>query len=339
MAASELSVGTAHLTPMPAEEWQVRPFTTAFARQMGVAERDLYGPRFRSVYRGILIASAVPDTIVVRARAARLLLPKDAVFSHHTAARLLGGPAPDTSFIHASIGRDHRRRIAQVQLHRFTYEPDAMWRHGLPVTTPAQTFLHLALGLDLLHVVALGDALVRRGRIARDSLRAEVASWQGHGAAAASLAVDHVRDGVDSPPESHLRLLFVLAGLPEPEVDAQIVDEEGVLMFRVELAFRNTPRRGPQGQVNLGFEYDGREWHSTPEQKGHDADRRAALREQGWFIEVLTAGDLYRATEITLNRARDLMAQFGIPVPERLSDEWRRHYWAPAWSARPEGVN
>lgn len=326
------------LSPLPAQDpgwapewWQVRPFTRDTAMSMGMRKRDLYGPDFRQVMRGVFIADVIPDTIVVRARAARLLLPRDAMFSHHTAARLLGGPVPDVSVIHASLGRSYRQQVAQLHVHRYTYVPDAIWRHGLPVTTAPQTFIHLALKLDLLHVVAFGDAMVRRGRVTLDDLRDAIEGWSGQGARAASRAMDFVRDGVDSPPETHMRMLFRLAGLLEPELNYTEYDEEGTILKRVELAYTDTPRPNRIGKRHLGFEYDGRKWHSTDEQKARDLARRGRLAEEGWHIEVVTGDLLYRDTEAFLHRARDLMEEFGIVVPRRLSDEWRRHFWAPTF--------
>ena len=317
------------------ERWEQRPFTTETALSMGVKKRDLYGPRYRQVTHGIFVATAIPDTIVVRARAARLVLPKDAVFSHETAGRLLGGPVPDTPIVHAAVGRQCRRMAVNLQLHRYTYEPDAMWRHGLPVTTPAQTLIHLSVKVGLLPLVAFGDAMVSRELVTLDELRRSVDDWSGHGAARAAYAMRYVRRGVDSAPESHLRLLFVLAGLPEPQVNYVDVGEDGRIIRRVELAFRDTPKRGPGGESHLGFEYDGWQYHSSPEQRAHDMTRREALREQGWHIEVFDRDDLYRATETVLLRACLLLTQFGIAVPSRLNDAWRRHFAVPTWVKDP----
>lgn len=319
--------------PVVPESWQMRPFTTETGMSMGLTKRELYGPDFRQVVRGVFVAALVPDTIVVRAHAARLVLPKDAVFSHHTAARLLGGPAPDTSLVHASLGRDHRRDTPHIQLHRYTYEPDAMWRHGLPVTKPVQTFIHLGLKLDMLHVVAFGDAMVRRGMVTVHELRERVQEWSGQGLRNAIAAAAFVRDGVDSPPESHLRLLFVLAGFPEPEVNWIEHDDEGFIRKRIELAYRSTPRANAAGKIHLGFEYDGRKYHSTAEQKIKDEARRLRLADEGWHIEVVTGDELYRNTEMLLLRAYDLLCQFGIAVPRRIRDDWRRHFWAPTWTS------
>lgn len=319
-------------------EWQLRPFTTRQGFDYGLTRGQLYGPAFRTIFRGVLISAAIPDTVVVRARAAKLLLPPQAVFSHQTGGRLLGGPVPDSAFIHASIAGHVRSQVRDLKLHRYTYEPDASWRHGLLVTTPPQTFIHLALTIDPIHVVAFGDNMIRRECMTVDHLHNYLDDWKGQGKEQALWAAHFLREGVDSPPESHLRMLFVLAGLPEPEVNSVTYLEEGRLQRRIELAFRNAPKRARDGKRHLGFEYDSRDWHSSDEQKQHDLERRGALADDGWFISVITGADLYRNTEACLTAARDLMREFGLKVPAQLSDDWRRHFWAPAFAPKGQHV-
>ncbi len=66
-----------------------------------------------------------------------------------------------------------------------------------------------------------------------------------------------VRAGVDSPPESRLRLLVVLAGLPEPTVNHILRDPvTGEWVRRFELAYRD---------LLLAIEYQGR-WHRQSEE-------------------------------------------------------------------------
>jgi hypothetical protein len=65
--------------------------------------------------------------------------------------------------------------------------------------------------------VTLADAALRRRLVSRDQLEAVVASWSGRpGAALLRRAVPLVEPATDSPMETRLRLLLVLAGLPRP---------------------------------------------------------------------------------------------------------------------------
>ena len=293
------------------------PFLRTDAQNLGVAERRLKSPAFRTVFTGVVVDARIPDTVVVRSRAAMLVCPEGGVVSHWTAARLWGGVVPDNEWTHISFMRDVRFRFDGVKPHRFRHRLDIKKRHGLPVTSPAQTFCHLAKHLGLVDLVALGDRLVKKGRCTTAELVAYADSWPGQCRAEALRAARLVRDGVDSVPETALRLLMVLAGLPEPQVNIRIRDAEGRTRFRIELGY--------EGNL-LAIEYDGR-WHDATEQKVHDETRRSGLSSrEGWRFVVVKTEELYACPETLLERIRDEMHSRGIPVPAVLSDDWRRHF-------------
>jgi hypothetical protein len=272
---------------------------------------------FRGIFDGVVVASVVPDTVVVRARAALLRAPEGAIVSHWTAARLWGGVVPDNEWTHISFMRDVRFRVRGVKHHRFRHRLDIKRRHGVPVTSPEQTFCHLAKHLGLVDLVALGDRLVKKGRCSTADLVAYAEGWEGQCQHEAVFAARLVRDGVDSVPETALRLLMTLAGLPEPEVNIRIRDTDGRVRFRIELGY--------EGNL-LAIEYDGR-WHDAPEQKEHDETRRSGLSAtKGWTFVIVKADELYNTPEMLLERIRDDMRSVGISVPAALSDDWRRHF-------------
>ncbi|MGG5257938.1 DUF559 domain-containing protein [Phycicoccus avicenniae] len=259
----------------------------------------------------------MPDTVVTRARAALLLAPDGAILSHWTAARLWGGRVPDNDFVHLSFMRRVRWRVRGIKPHCFTHRLDVLRRHGLPVTSPGQTFCHMARFLGLVDLVALGDSLVRKGRITTDELVAYAEDWVGQYRSEAVDAARQVREGVDSSPETALRLLMVLAGLPEPTVNVRIRRTDGSVRFRIELAYEDH---------QLAIEYDGR-WHAEPEQSAHDAARREELnRSDGWHFVVVTADELYQDQESLLVRLWDELRAAGMPVPPHPEDAWRHHF-------------
>lgn len=300
------------------------PFLTREAVDWGVSRRRLMGPEFRRVLDGVAIAAVVPDTVVVRARAALLRAPEGAVVSHWTAARIWGGVVPDNEWTHISFMRDVRFRVRGVKHHRFRHRLDVRRRHGVAVTSPGQTFCHLAKHLGLVDLVALGDRLVKKGRISTADLVAYAEGWEGQFQVEAAGAARLVRDRVDSVPETALRLLMVLAGLPEPMVDIRLYTDEGNLRFRIELGYPG---------AKLAIEYDGR-WHEEPEQRVRDEERRSGLStKEGWTFVVVTAEDLYERPESLLERLCEVMRSLGIPVPAVLSDEWRQHFRVAAVAA------
>ena len=99
----------------------------------------------------------------------------------------------------------------------------------------------------------------------------------------------------ESPGESATRLVIIDAGLPAPELQ-HWVTVNGVPTYRLDLAY-------PAHRVAV--EYDGREFHDSPEQRARDAARRRWLREHGWTVIVVTKDDLASGS----SRWLDLLAR------------------------------
>ncbi len=293
------------------------PFLSTEASLLGITPRQLRGTRYRAVFRGVFVDARVPDTVVTRGRSALLVAPEGAVLSHWTAARLWGGRVPDNDFVHVSFMRRVRWRVRGVKPHCFTHRLEILRRHGLPVTSPSQTFCHLARFLGLVDLVALGDSLVRKGRLASEELAAAADDWVGQCRVEAVNAARLVRDGVDSTPETALRLLMVLAGLPEPRVNITRRRPDGSIRYRIELGYE---------EHLLAIEYDGR-WHAAPDQRARDEVRREGLAQtEGWHFVIVTADELFGHPEELLARLWTELRAVGIAVPARPTDLWRYHF-------------
>ncbi|MGL5864937.1 MAG: hypothetical protein ACRCYX_03565 [Dermatophilaceae bacterium] len=293
------------------------PFLARESEVLGVSRHERAGSSFRSVFRGVVVDARVPDTLVVRSRAALLLAPEGGVVSHFTAARLWGGRVPDNEWVHVSFMRDVRFRVRGIKPHRFRHRLDITKWHGLPLTSPEQTFCHMAKFLGLIDLVALGDALVRKHRFTAAHLRGYAEGWEGQFHNEVVAAARLVRERVDSSPETALRLLIVLAGLPEPDVDIRIRDADGNVRFRIDLGY--------EGE-RLAIEYDGR-WHAADEQRAKDLARRTHLSdEEGWTFVVVTGDELYGGAETLLERITAAARNAGICVPNVPSQAWRQHF-------------
>ena len=78
-------------------------------------------------------------------------------------------------------------------------------------------------------------------------------------------------DGVDSGMETRLRLLLVLAGLPEPQVNVILRQPDGSWSMRLDLSYPH---------LELIVEYDGRQHADSTQQWKRDSRRREELRPQ-----------------------------------------------------------
>ena len=291
-------------------------------RPDGVTRWHLRTPAFRRLFHDVYVARAVELTPVVLAQAALLVAPTAAV-SHQSAARLWGGVVPEDGLVHLACP-DRRPQVEGIKAHRGrTGQQVTRWR-GLPVTSPVQTFLDLATDLGLVDLVVLGDSLVRHLRLTVEVLVDAAACHRGPGARLARRAASLVRPDVDSAMETRLRMLILLAGLPEPVVNHKVRWSDGRVRFRFDLSFP---------EARLDIEYDGWQHVDSQEQWSTDLGRREWLDGNGWRIVVVIAKHLHRTPAATLGRITAAMRDQGMPVPP-LREEWRRHFPSAAEDLR-----
>ncbi|KZX21934.1 endonuclease domain-containing protein [Rathayibacter tanaceti] len=272
----------------------------------GTTRRRLAAGHPVVVFRGARTA-VEPLTVDERIRAYSAVMRPGEFFSHGTAAHLLGlpGPRPSaTTPLHVSVAPPQRaaRRVG-VRSHHLWDDAVTVVDAGSPVADPASTFCHLSDSRSLDDLVVLGDAIVgpdedgrRRGwRVDLEVLASRAASFRGRGGRRARDAVPWVRVGAESPMETLLRLLLLRAGLPEPEVNVELYDDEGRFVARVDLLYR--ARR-------VVVEYDGDQHRSDRAQYERDIRRIEAIEALGYrVVRVRSAGVLLHPEE-TVARVR-----------------------------------
>lgn len=290
-----------------------------------MTDADLRDPSLTRLFHGTYVASSVPASVALLAAGALALSPAGSIIAGHTAAQLWGGVVPHRPDVTVRIPPSERVEVRGIRALRRQAVPSRM-RFGIPVTTPEQTFIDLAASLSVVDLVVLGDSLVRRGRTTPADLVAQAKTARTPGIDRARRAAGLVRAGVDSAPESRVRMLLVLAGLPEPVVNHIVRTDAGDWLRRHELAY--VPWK-------VAIEYDGR--HHAPgagplteEQSGEaqwikDLRRREDLENDGWRIVVLVHSDLARTPEATLARICHVLADRGAHVRVR-RQEWRRFF-------------
>jgi hypothetical protein len=299
-----------------------RPFNRADARSGGVTLRELLSPKFHKVFYDTYVDSRVPLTTRLRATAALNISPAGSYASHYTAAELWGGVVPAVAEVHVTVlGKVGRLRRQGVTAHSGLDLPAPTSHQGIPLSGSIQTVLDLAgAGLDLVSLVVLADSLVTARRFQPIDLVDAAHSWGGHGAKRARLAGRFVRGGVDSPQETRLRMLLVLAGLPEPVINEILRWPDGSWRMRLDLSYP---------ELRLIIEYDGRQHAENTAQWNRDLRRREELESLGWRIVVITARDLNSEPGATLERVRAAMVERGATGLRRhFKTEWQRYFAA-----------
>ncbi|BBZ03196.1 hypothetical protein MCHIJ_26330 [Mycolicibacterium chitae] len=99
--------------------------------------------------------------------------------------------------------------------------------------------------------------------------------------------------------ESEARLMMLDGGLPEPVLQLRFVDREGVV-WRVDFAWLDP---------DVIVEYDGYDWHKTPEQVQRDHRKRAALEETGYRVLSIVREDVRDKPARTVRRIGDLLGR------------------------------
>ena len=262
---------------------------------------ELRSSAWRRLYRGIYSDSSLPDTFGLRIRGARMLIPSSAVFAGRTAAFLHGARAlvdpgmPVEVAVSPGVrfGPVTGLRIRQAAMSLHDVDAVAGWR----CTTGVRTALDIARWEPLMDAVVALDVLLARSVVSRGELQEAVtALGSRRGARLARKAVDLADHRAESPPESRLRVLLVLAGLvPVPQFTVR--DAEGNAVARVDLAFP---------EYRVAVEYDGA-WHAAPGQFAKDRHRLNQLVAAGWTVLHVTAAEM-RDPDALIARLRALLA-------------------------------
>jgi very-short-patch-repair endonuclease len=295
------------------------PFTWAEARAAGITARQLRGNEFQRLLGGVYISSRIRDLSRPRAKAALMVHPPSAVATHFSSARLRGAPVPVHPLEHVTVPRaEDRRQRHGVRCHVLALaEADIAVVSGLRISAPHRMFVELASALPLVDLVVVGDWLVRKGLITIDSLRQYCISTPAQHADAARRAAAYVRDRVDSPMETRLRMLIVLAGLPEPVVNLSIRDDHESVALRLDLSYP---------EVKVAVEYDGRQHVELTQQWERDLERRDELDRGRWRLVIVTSKGIYVEPERTVQRVFEALQDRGYRPLRRPTAGWHPHF-------------
>lgn len=293
----------------------------------------LRGADVEHPFRGISTAGLDLSTIEGVGKAFQPLMRAEDAISHTSAALLFGAPLPDAEPellpLHVtSVGvRAHRGRNLIGHEWDESLRLDAI--HGIRVVAPADMWCQLSTMMSREDLVAVGDFLVSgvplEGRNMRTPPWCTVAGLRdavrrhGRRAGARNLAwaIERVRVGADSRPETLLRLLLVAAGLPEPLLNDPVQVRNGK-RYKPDLKHK---------QWGTLYEYEGIVHLRTPRQWRFDTWRYQQFEEVGWKVVRVNAEHLFADPRsfitfvygVLLRRAREL----GV-APPVLAPKWLR---------------
>jgi hypothetical protein len=273
------------------------PFTLESARSSGVSASRLRRADISHISRGLYRPSDWSFELEAAARALAQASP-GAWISHITAGRLHCQVLPpwlaDSTELHLSKPRSlpevRRKGVTGHTVLAFEDEIESI--DGIRISTRSRTWLDLARRLPVSDLVCLGDQLIRIPRVefegrtrpfdTPDGLRFLLSRHPNmQGVVRAREALDLMRVGADSAPETLLRLAMADAGLPEPELQVALRRNDA-LSPTADLGYRH--RR-------LAIQYDGGH-HLLEAQRFSDKRRDKAFEAAGWTVLVFDKIDL-----------------------------------------------
>lgn len=281
------------------------PFTLDSARASGVDLSRLRRKDVVHVGRGIYRPSDWDFELEAAARTLSAASPGSWI-SHVTAARLHCQLLPpwlaDSTELHLSKPRalPSVRRKGVLGHTVLALEDEVDFIDGIRISTRSRTWLDLSRRLSVRDLVCMGDQLVRIPRVDFEGRTDPFATLEGlralvgrhpnlQGVVHAREALDLMRIGSDSAPESLLRLAMADAGLPEPGL---------------QVALRLSDPTSPTADLGyryrrLAIQYDG-EHHVHDAQALSDRRRDKAFEAAGWTVLIATKEDLADGFQRTL---------------------------------------
>lgn len=256
-----------------------------------------------------------------------------AVVAMQTAAVLLGLRWLPTEWstaeatVHLAAHPDDRRRDRRgIKLHRRTLAAaDVVLVQGIACLSVARTLVELARdsGVPELLVVQIIDGALRDKRVTKTELVACLDRLSGErGVVRARRLVERSREGVDSPPETAMRLTLEDGGITDLEVGVEICEGPyGDVLARGDLCIKS---------LLIWGEYDGFVPHSK--RVVFRGDRRGDrwLQRRGWHVMRFTDEDLRRPGD-TCREWQQAIAD--APARIRALDPRRTPEIADAWQA------
>lgn len=280
-----------------------RPFTTAEARELGLARWHLRGKRWQRLGPRTYAPAELECSPELRLQAARLRLPGVAEFSGLTAAWLHGMDVEPCDPIEATVPRSLGVWTRSGLAIRRASLPDGdvviarQWR----ATTVNRTLADLSSRVDLTEAVVLLDMALHGRLTDLAGLNKYAASRSGRGVRNFRRALIHTEPAAESPMESRLRMLLLVRGLPRPQAQVSLHDRHWRFLGRPDLYYPDH---------RLAIEYDG---GVHRDRMAEDNRRQNRLIGGGVRLLRFTAGDILRTPDAVAAQVRSI-----------LSEKWRR---------------
>ena len=271
------------------------PFSIVEAARAGVSRRQLRGSSWRRISLGLYVWAGLRLSSKLILQATLRLLPSQAVFSGPTAAWLHGldispfDPIEVTLPPRSGILIRREVRVRRAVLN----DADVVRRQEIQFTSALRTVFDLARHLPIIDAVANVDMALHNQIVDFDELRRYAEQQRrSRGLPQIARVLNLVEPATESPMESRLRMVLVMAGLPRPKVQVPLYDSKGRFICRPDLFYPDS---------ELALEYDG---STHRDRLVEDNRRQNRLIASGIRLLRFTASDVYNRPDAVVDQIR-----------------------------------
>lgn len=284
--------------PFVPEELRRGPFTVAEAQSAGLSRKQLRGASWKRILGGLYAWTGLADNPALVLTALHRRLPGGAVFSGQTAGWLHGLDMPPADPVEVTVpyGCGVSARAGVCIRHGILSTQDIVERQGVPVTSPLRTAFDLARHLCLVEAVVAVDKALHSRLIDIAEFRWYVATHpRSTSISQARRVADLAEPASESAMETRLRMLLIGAGLPRPQAQVALYDDQGGFLARTDLYYPDH---------RLALEYDG---GTHRESLVEDNRRQNRLLRAGYRLLRFTASDVYSSPEAIASHVRAVL--------------------------------
>jgi hypothetical protein len=282
------------------------PFIGSEALTSGALTRGQLRWNYRPIFPDVYVPKCTDRSLEIMTVGAWLWSERRATITGRAAAALHGAKwVADCTPIEMLWRNNHYPPGVIVRNERFQ-PSEVMSLDGITVATPARAGFDLARHLRGATAVAHLDALARAARITKQDLIGLVDRYPGaRGNKCARSLIDMMDAGAESPKESWLRLVLVIAGFTPPTTQIRVTDGQFVAYLDM----------GWEHQM-VAVEYDGDHHRTDRQQYVKDIRRAEILDRLGWHVVRVIKEDRPRDIVERVSRALERRGYTASP-PDR----------------------
>ena len=202
----------------------------------------------------------------------------------------------------AEIVRPDRHSQRGILAHSYELADCEMcFVRSMQLTTPARTAFDIGRSRTADKAVPILDALFNATSLkSADVLAVADKHPLTRGSRRIREALELVDSGAESPQESRVRMLLVLAGFPKPQMQIEFRD----LHIRVDMGW-------PEWKVAV--EYDGIQHWTDGRQRSWDIERIALLEAAGWTV-IRVSAEMLARPHVIVERVRTKLRAAGCLI-------------------------